>query len=325
MRILLSSNHQYPSFGRVGSGLRPKPSPSGSGGHIHDLLAKGLAELGHEVFYLLSHPPASPLPVGVTYVSEPVPEADVLHRMTHRDEDLVEFWRARGKPWVTTCHLDLRIRGGPPLPPTEDWIFVSRTMARSYNSGRYVLNGLNPDDYVYSENKNNYLLFMASIDWASAKGLNVALELSRSVGVPLVVAGTSKEQRVIDEVTVLCKGYGADYVGDMRGAEKAWLLAGAKAFLFPTQINDAFGLGMVEALLSGTPVICSGNGACPEIISPDVGFVCRSREEYIQAVERVGQVRPQNCREKGMTEYHYLRMAKDYLKEYEREIACAQA
>jgi glycosyltransferase involved in cell wall biosynthesis len=76
---------------------------------------------------------------------------------------------------------------------------------------------------------------------------------------------------------------------------------------------------MVEALMSGTPVICSNRGACPEIISPDVGFVCRSAEEYANAVEQIEAIQPHACRDKAMREYHYLRMAADYAIEYEKE------
>ena len=32
----------------------------------------------------------------------------------------------------------------------------------------------------------------------------------------------------------------AEYVGDVRGQRKAELLTGAKAFLFPTKVNEAF-------------------------------------------------------------------------------------
>jgi hypothetical protein len=53
MRILIASNHRYPSYGAVGSGRHPREFPSGSSGHIQDLLARGLAELGHEVLYHL--------------------------------------------------------------------------------------------------------------------------------------------------------------------------------------------------------------------------------------------------------------------------------
>ena len=63
MRILLAAKHDYPARESVSSGLRPTRYPSGSGGAMHDLIAKGLAELGHDVFYLVPHAPGLPRPV----------------------------------------------------------------------------------------------------------------------------------------------------------------------------------------------------------------------------------------------------------------------
>ena len=76
MRVLLSSIHQYPAASSIGVGLNPKPFPSGSAFSIHDLLAKGLAELGHDVIYLLPKGASKPLPAGVTLVSEPRHDVD---------------------------------------------------------------------------------------------------------------------------------------------------------------------------------------------------------------------------------------------------------
>ena len=73
MRILIASNHRYPSYGVVGSGRHPMDFPSGSAGYVQDLLARGLAELGHEVFYFLRRGSETPLPQGVQLVSEPWP------------------------------------------------------------------------------------------------------------------------------------------------------------------------------------------------------------------------------------------------------------
>ena len=77
MRILMASNHRYPSFRSVGSGLEPTEFPSGSGGHIQDLLARGLSELGHQVFYLLRRGCEMPLPEGIELVSDPIDDADI--------------------------------------------------------------------------------------------------------------------------------------------------------------------------------------------------------------------------------------------------------
>lgn len=107
----------------------------------------------------------------------------------------------------------------------------------------------------------------------------------------------------------------------MRGQKKAELLAGARAFIFPTRVDEAFGLGMAEALMSGTPVICSDKGACPELISPDVGFVCCNDQDYVNALRNVSRISPKACREKAMREFNYKRMAAEYVSEYEKEIA----
>lgn len=321
MRLLLSSTHKYPAFAEVGSGLHPKPFPSGSGFYIHDLLAKGLAELGHDVFYMLPLGADKPLPDGVTLISELRHDVDILHAIEGHEGDLVREAQSRRQPWVTTCHLDLRARGGERSPTTENWIFVSRTLARLHGRDRYVLNGVDPSEYLYSETKDDYYLFMSTMDWGTRKGLDVVLSLAEQVGFELVIAGTGRDYETIDRVGGMCKAIGARYVGDVRGREKAELLAGARAFLFPTKVDEAFGLGMAEALMSGTPVICSDRGACPEIISSEVGFVCTDREDYVAAVNRVAEISPRACREKAMREYHYLRMAADYVAEYQKEIA----
>ncbi len=321
MRILLSSEHRYPAFDEVGTGLHPRSYPSGSGFWIHDLLAKGLAELGHEVFYLLPRGASRPLPRGVQLVSQPVWDADVLHTISDRDDALVEAWRERNRPWVTTCHMDMRTRGFAQRPTTENWIFVSRTLARLHGRTRYVLNGVDPAACIYSTTKRDYFFFMSSMDWEMKKGLDIALSLAARFRFKLVVAGTGNNYKRIVRIESLCRQIGAHYVGDVRGRRKAELLAGAKAFLFPTRVDEAFGLGMAEALMSGTPVICSDKGACPELITPDVGFVCRTDGDYLRALRGVGRISPETCREKAMREFHYQRMTADYVLEYEKEIS----
>lgn len=321
MRILLSSDHKYPALTEVGSGLHPKEFPSGSGYLVHDLLARGLAELGHDVFYLVPRGADKPSPPGVTLVSKPIADADILHIISDRDEHLVEERKASRKPWVATCHLDLRARGREQSLATENWIFVSRTLAQLLGCDRYVWNGIDPDEYIFSEAKDDYLLFMSTMDWGTQKGLDVVLSLSKLLGFKLVVAGTGESYERIANVQEMCRQVNARYVGDVRGKEKAELLAGAKAFLFPTKVDEAFGLGMVEALMSGTPVICSDKGACPEVISSDVGFVCRDMDDYVAAISKIADISARTCRDKAMKNYHYLRMSADYIAEYEKEIA----
>lgn len=179
MRVLLSSEHEYPANSAAGSGLHPRSLPSGSGFWMHDLVMKGLTEMGHEVFYLLPNGARGPMPPGAQLVSRPVWEADILHTISDRDYPLVSEWQARGKPWVTTCHMDMRTRGQTQSATTENWIFVSRTLAQLHGRTRYVLNGVDPAACIYSETKHDYLLFMSSMDWEMKKGLDIALSSRR--------------------------------------------------------------------------------------------------------------------------------------------------
>jgi glycosyltransferase involved in cell wall biosynthesis len=286
--------------------------PSGSGHLVVDCVVKGLAELGHEVFYMLGGGAELPLPKGVTLVSQPVENVDIVHDLESAD-----------KPWVKTIHLDAGLLGIDPASAPPNWVYVSRALAASWGSGRFVLNGIDPADCHYSEAKDDYFLFISNMDRHEGKGLDVALSLSAELGFKLVVAGASRDAAIISRVAEMCRAGGAEYLGDVRGTRKAELYAGAKALLFPTRLNEAFGLVMVEALMSGTPVICSDSGACPEVVSPEVGFICRSREEYVEAVNRVGDISPRACREKALKEFHYVRMAADYVKQYELELGRA--
>jgi glycosyltransferase involved in cell wall biosynthesis len=316
MRILVDSHHRYPA--------RHYPVSHGgiAGARITDNIVKGLTELGHDVFYHLWNGAEESLPQGVTLVSEPVWDVDILHI---QGPDSTEPIESHGKPWVRTCHVDLAVRGQSRRYATSNWIFVSRTLAQSYGSERYVLNGIDPSEFIYSETKQDYFLFMGCLDRAMAKGLDIAVALSQEIGFDLVVAGSAVDRRNRESVTELCRRENVTLVGEVQGRPRAELLAGAKALLFPTQVNEAFGVVMAEALVSGTPVIASHKGACPELISSDVGFVCQHEPDYREAIRDIETLSPAACRNKGLRDFHYLRMARDYVREYEKEISRASS
>ncbi|MSO41412.1 MAG: glycosyltransferase [Solirubrobacterales bacterium] len=332
MRVLLYARHRYPIHRDVGSGFAPRSEPSGAPGHVLDLLARGLAEHGHEVDYLLPAGVETALPDGVRLAKRASAAIDVCHNV-----------QVDGRPWVVTVHahrppagyFDRLVDGelvphpgqgaAPPyeLPPNA--ICVSRTLARSFGGERFVLNGVDPDDYLYSETKHDYFLFMAGMqgpsfaDMYRRKGLELALALAGEMGFELVVAGGARERAVVERVAALCRAAGASYVGHVGEPRKAELLAGARALLLPTRLDEGCPLSILEALMSGTPVICSDRGACPELVGPKVGFVCPDEAAFRVAIEGVASISPRACRELALRDFHYRRMAADYVREYEIE------
>lgn len=321
LRILLWANHKYTVGRSSGTCLNSRVGVRGGSRVVHDNLAKGLAELGHEVFYRLEGAEEA-LPAGVNLVSGFVPEIDIIHHYNSqwtRGADFSDYQKSYDKPWVATCHSDPKLWGWHGAIP-DNWIFVSRTLAAAHSKNRCVLNGIDPSEYRYSETKGDYFLFISNFRRGLDKGLDVALSLSQRMGFKLVVAGPCADETMVESVEGMCAQAHAVYLGDVTGRMKAELFAKAQALLFPTKVNEAFGLVMAEALISGTPVICSDKGACPEIVSPDVGFVCRELEEYAEAIKVIENISHQACRDKALRKYHYLRMAADYVKEYEKEI-----
>jgi glycosyltransferase involved in cell wall biosynthesis len=253
----------------------------------------------------------------VELVTHGPPSLDIVHA---EDKELVDSLGAGSIPWVRTCHVDVRLHGREISIARDNWIYVSRTLAQTYGCDRYVHNGIDPAEYFYSEEKDNFFLFVSGLERARMKGLGTAIEISQKTGIPLAVAGSSWNRELVGEIASQCCAAGVQYVGEVYGAEKAMLFARARALLFPTQWNESFGIVMAEALMSGTPVICSDHGACQELISPDVGFVCSSERDYLEAVRRLPEISSQTCREKAMRDYHYLRMATDYVRHYEKFI-----
>jgi glycosyltransferase involved in cell wall biosynthesis len=205
---------------------------------------------------------------------------------------------------------------------TPNCIFVSHTLAHLYESDRFVRNGLDPADFIYSETKGNYFIFVVNggVERARLKGLDIAFRITKQAGVELRVAGGGKDPDEAAELEDLCRENGAAYLGVLHGERKAELFSDARALLFPTQMNESFGLVVAEALMSGTPVIASDRGAMREMLPPEVGFVCADESAYMNAVANVGLIAPADCRRWALEQFHYLSMARAYVKEYQREI-----
>lgn len=300
MRILLTSDSRYPA--RLGG--------NGSS-RVHDNLARGLAELGHTVYYAVNEGYGAPLPRGVIARKRTMRGAEIYHVSGFP----MDAASPRGEPWVRTYHA-----------PYEDWvapfvsdhfIYVSRAQAASFGSSRHVWNGIDPEEIVYSETKLDYFLFIVSrLDRAESKGLLIAIETVERIGARLLVVAELGKKGIPPALA----SPNVTYLGYLMEEEKAEVFAGAKALFFPVQMADSFGLVAAEALMSGTPVIGSRHGSLPELITPDTGFTCDTPEDYVAAAQRVHEIRPQACRDRAMREFHYRVMAGRYVAEYEREL-----
>ncbi len=160
-----------------------------------------------------------------------------------------------------------------------------------------------PDDFpILNDGRGDYLLFLGRI--VQRKGPHIASEIARASGMRLVVAGAGGTQVgkdiVAPEVTVT----NAEYVGPVNVKERAKLLAGARAVLFPTTYAEPGGNVAIEAMACGTPVIATDFGVATETVQNGVsGFRFRTLAEAVTAVQDVGGLDPLSIQEYAQSRY----------------------
>jgi glycosyltransferase involved in cell wall biosynthesis len=274
--------------------------------------AQAQAQLGHRVTLLA--PPGSTCP-GVEVIG--VPHGADFGTYVPADADVVHLV---GSPWPDAKVPSLiTVQGNSPaeLSPLPNKVYVSRDHARRAGARAFVYNGVAPEEFAYRERKDDYILFLSKVS-RRVKGIDVALRLARRLGFRLVVAGGTRLG--LRKTGGLWDSLRADvhFCGEVGGQRKAELIAGARALLFPIRWDEPFGIVVAEALVSGTPVITTPRGSMPELITPDVGFLCRNEAELEDAVRRVGDISPAACRRRALEHFTSTVCARKYLHYYER-------
>jgi glycosyltransferase involved in cell wall biosynthesis len=102
------------------------------------------------------------------------------------------------------------------------------------------------------------------------------------------------------------------------GAQKAALIARARALLFPIQWEEPFGLVMIEALLSGVPVLATARGAAQEVVEDGItGILCDDPTELVAAARVADKLFDRDrIREVSRRRWSAERMAREYLRFY---------
>ena len=292
VRICVTAKHRYPA-----GGTGP------SGGHVFDLLVRGLAESGHEVFYRPQLGAAAPLPPGVGSSSSPCGMS--RSSIAAATKMCTARRNAAGSPG---SHLPCRsvddLGPGPKRGDRATGFTSSQTLARTYGSDRFVRTA--------SIRASSY--FRSDQGRLSALHLDVAIRQAEGAGHrPCAVAARRVFAWWSPAPATTTKSSLASQRQCGRPVWSSWVRwsasrrpscsPDARALLFPTELNEGFGLVLAEAMVSGTPVICSDNGACPEIVTPDVGFVCCHAKETIAGTARLDEIRPRGLPREGIPRF----------------------
>jgi glycosyltransferase involved in cell wall biosynthesis len=130
--------------------------------------------------------------------------------------------------------------------------------------------GIDPAFSPGEEGSRDYVLFVGAVQ--ERKNPLAAAEAAREVGLPCVVAGPVRDSRLAGEL----RRRGADVRGYVSTDELARLYRGAACLVLPSHY-EGFGLPVVEAMASGTPVVATPDPALREVAGDAAVFVPSDR------------------------------------------------
>jgi len=157
-----------------------------------------------------------------------------------------------------------------------------------------IPNYFDPEDFDYQETKQDYVLFLGRV--TELKGITTCLKATEAAGYKLKIAG----QGALSDLGYTDTPPWAEELGYADTEMRRKLMANARALIIATTYLEPFGGVVVEALLSGTPIITPHFGAFAEIQNGRTGFLCHTLGEYVQAIKQAHTIDPKQCRARGM-------------------------
>lgn len=158
----------------------------------------------------------------------------------------------------------------------------------------------------FTEKPADYFLYIGRR--TRLKGVQIALDVCKSLGKKLVVAGNEcdvvlpKEDWIVD-------------VGIVTGQKKAEIFGNAIATFVPTLYNGPFEGVAVESMFCGTPIITTDWGIFSESnIQGVTGYRCRTMGEFAWAAQAVenGLISRSACRKHAILNYACSKVRYDY-------------
>ncbi|MFH1509337.1 MAG: glycosyltransferase family 4 protein [bacterium] len=203
---------------------------------------------------------------------------------------------------------------------TQYYVSISDNQRKDLPELQYigtVYNGIDIKNIPFKEEKEDFLIFVGRI--VETKGVSEAIEIAKKTNHKLHIFGTPEEKSdywdkkikpYIDNKQIF-------HHGAVAREELFDYISRAKAFIFPLQWEEPFGLVSIEAMATGTPTIALSKGALPEVIEDKkTGFLCKSLDEMIEALNKLNTIKPFDCRKRVENMFTIEKMVDNYEKLY---------
>jgi len=229
----------------------------------------------------------------------------VIHDHTHR-----HLLQDRHPEWPIINHVHDEL-------PQSDHNLLLPSYALKHRLGlrraRVLYNGVVTSDFrpYFKEAPSNYLLYMSVI--SERKGADIAVKAAIATGTELLIAGKTDWDRAYFDnrlLPLIESSHGlVSFIGPLTGPEKMHHLSNAKALILPSRYCEPGSIVVLEAQACGVPVITSRDGCLPEYVEHGVsGFNCGNLQEYMDAINNVGDLNRKDIMEIAAHEWDITRV-----------------
>ncbi len=238
----------------------------------------------------------------------------------------------RTAPTVVTAHSRADGELGDfyaALGDQVDLVAISKSQRHSraeLNWAATIHNAIDPAQFSPTHRPDGPVLWLAR--FSPTKGPDLAILACRAAGLPLVLAGKCTEpdeKRYFGEVVRPLLGSDVELVvnGDRNTTNR--LLREARCLIMPIRWPEPFGMVMIEAMASGTPVVALRRGAVPEVVRHgSAGLICDDPSELPRALLGARELDPDDCVAHVRNRFSASRMVRRYEQVYRTAIANAQ-
>lgn len=170
-----------------------------------------------------------------------------------------------------------------------------------------IPNYFDQDEFTFCDEKEDFVLYLGRV--YEGKGVNIAIEATQIAGKKLKIAG----QGSLNEMGYKDVPSHVEFLGYADKESRRSLMSKASCLFIASQYNEPFGGVMVEAMMSGTPVITVDWGAATEIVKHGVnGFRCRTMDHFVWSLRNVSSISHNDCLDWAVRNYSLERVASMY-------------
>ena len=185
-----------------------------------------------------------------------------------------------------------------------------------------VLNGIDLDRFAFRKtpSADPYLAWSGRI--VPEKGLHLAIDAAKRVGMTLRIAGPIADRDYFDREIRPRLGQGAVHLGHLDHNDLADVIGGARVLLFTPCWEEPYGLVAAEALACGTPVAAFARGAIAEVLDESCGVLAapNDAEALAEAAVKAQRLHRQDCRRRAERHCDVEVMIDAYERIYERMV-----